>query len=33
VIALLLALWLYIPVHAVVGSALADPAPTEQVQR
>ena len=28
-IVILLALWLYIPTHAVVGSALADPQQTE----
>lgn len=29
-IALLFALWLYIPVHAVIGAALADPLPVVQ---
>lgn len=30
-IAVFLAMWLYIPIHATIGQVMADPAPTEQV--
>lgn len=31
-IAILFALWLYIPAHAAIGSAMADPAPVVEVR-